>query len=468
LEVPAVKLRGIGEGARKVAEVFGLLGAAVLLAWTSLTYVKLRTTRNGMLWLLPKLAAGAFSLETALVGTAGALVGAVGGSLSVAVGYALVALAAGTHVGRTWRTPEVFSGAFGANGPVAERPRYLLGRRWGVRLGRVPEARVRRDVPFWTPPVPGRPLCCDVWQPATDVPASRLGLVYLHGSAWTLLDKDCGTRTLFRHLAAQGHVVMDVAYRLYPETDIPGMVGDAKRAVAWLKASAADYGVDPARIVLGGGSAGGHVALLAAYTDGHPELTPADVRDADTSVCGVLGWYSPVDLGACYEHYESAALTAMMPARPDWNTPPPPLMRRLLGTGADRLGFQKIPAGRLDWIVGGSPQQVPERYALLSPITHVRAGCPPTLLMHGRDDIIVPPGPSVEMQAKLRRLGVPAGLLLLPRADHGFDLLGTTWSPAARQALWHAERFLALMAAREEVTEVRSAALCPAWWRRAA
>jgi acetyl esterase/lipase len=295
-----------------------LLVAAVLLAWTSLTYVKLRTTRNGMLWLLPKLAAGAFSLETALVGAAGAVVGAVGGSLSMVVGYALVALAAGAHVGRTWRTPEVFTGAFGASEPSGERPRYLLRRRWGVRLGPVPEARVRRDISFWIPPEPGRPLRCDVWQPAAEVPVSGLGLVYLHGSAWTLLDKDCGTRTLFRHLAAQGHVVMDVAYRLYPEADVPVMVGDAKRAVAWLKANAADYGVDPERVVLGGASAGGHVALLAAYTAGHPALTPADVRDADTSVCGVLGWYSPVDLAACYEHYENAALAQMMPDRPDY------------------------------------------------------------------------------------------------------------------------------------------------------
>jgi acetyl esterase/lipase len=189
------------------------------------------------------------------------------------------------------------------------------------------------------------------------------------------------------------------------------------------------------------------VALLAAYTAGHPELTPADVREADTSVRGVLGWYSPVDLAACYEHYENAALAAMMPDRPDWNTPPPPLLQRLLGADAERLGFQKVPAGRLDWIVGGSPQQVPERYALLSPIAHARAGCPPTLLMQGRDDIIVPPGPSVETRERLHRAGVPAALLLLPRADHGFDLMATGWSPAARQALWHAERFLAHLAA---------------------
>lgn len=56
--------------------------------------------------------------------------------------------------------------------------------------------------------------------------------MYLHGSAWYLLDKDYGTRPFSRHLAAQGHVIMDVAYRLCPEVDIYEMVGDVKRAVA--------------------------------------------------------------------------------------------------------------------------------------------------------------------------------------------------------------------------------------------
>jgi acetyl esterase/lipase len=353
---------------------------------------------------------------------------------------------------RTWRTPEVFTDAFGATEPAVGRRRSILGRRWGVRLGAVPNARLQQDIPFWTVPAVERPLLCDIWGPAPEVRTSGVGLVYLHGSAWTLLDKDCGTRTFFRHLTAQGHVVMDVAYRLYPETDIPGMVGDAKRAVAWLKAHAADYEVDPECVVLGGASAGGHVALLAAYTAGLAELTPADVGDADTSVGGVLGWYSPVDLTACYEQYEIAALAKMMPHRPDWDVPPSPVMRRLLGADAERLGFQKIPAGRLDWIVGGSPQQVPEQYDLLSPISYVRASCPPTLLLQGRDDIIVPPSPAFRLQQRLRATGAEAAVLLLPYADHGFDLLGTNWSPAARQALWHAERFLALVAARAAST----------------
>jgi acetyl esterase/lipase len=257
---------------------------------------------------------------------------------------------------------------------------------------------------------------------------------------------------------------MDVAYRLYPETDMAGMVGDAKRAVAWLKANAATYGVEPYRIVLGGGSAGGHIAILAAYTNALPELTPPDILGMNTSVSGVMGLYSPVDLAACYEHYENAALAAMIPEKPDWHTPPSPWMARLLGADAGRLALQNGPAGgRLDWILGGSPREVPEQYALLSPVSHVHSGCPPTLLMQGRDDIIVPPGPAFELQDKLRTAGVRAAVLLLPYADHGFDLMATNWSPAARTALWHAERFLAFIAvgARPVLSGVHPAATAP-------
>ena len=95
---------------------------------------------------------------------------------------------------------------------------------------------------------------------------------------------------------------MDVAYRLCPEVDIYGMIGDVKRAVAWMKANAARYQVNPERIVLGGGSAGGHLALLAAYAPHHPLLTPPDVQGCDLSVRAVVSYYGPTDLRAVYEH----------------------------------------------------------------------------------------------------------------------------------------------------------------------
>ena len=180
------------------------------------------------------------------------------------------------------------------------------------------------------------------------MPASGLAVVYLHGSACCVLDKDVATRPLFRHLAAQGHVIVDVAYRLFPETDVPGMVADAKRAVAWVKDHAADLEIEPDRIVLAGGSAGGHLALLAAYAHDDPALTPAELAGSDPRVCGVVSLYGQADLAAHYDHTSQHKVCRPDDPQPDWDAPPPPWLARLFGPDAARLGLQHLmPAGRL-------------------------------------------------------------------------------------------------------------------------
>jgi acetyl esterase/lipase len=121
---------------------------------------------------------------------------------------------------------------------------------------------VERDVAFATVPGTDRRLLADVWSPPHGIEPSGLGFIYLHGGGYTAFDKGGPTESWFRHLATQGHVVMDVSYRLIPETNIPGMQDDVKRAVAWLKRNGGRYGVNPDRIVLGGGSGGSHLALL--------------------------------------------------------------------------------------------------------------------------------------------------------------------------------------------------------------
>jgi NADPH:quinone reductase-like Zn-dependent oxidoreductase/acetyl esterase/lipase len=434
--------------------VAALIVAGLLFLWMSLTYV----TLPGSVPFLQRAVANAYALEVALVGVVGSVVAAVAGSLPAALAFAAVAVVAGIPVVRVWLAPDVLDELGWSLPPVLDwrRGPNVLRRPWGLRLRGVPKARVKKDVPFATPPGSARPLLCDLWQPALGIPPSGLAFVYFHGSSWVVFDKDIGTRTLFGRLAAQGHVVMDVAYRLYPETDIEGMVGDVRRSIAWMKAHGDALGVKADRIVVGGGSAGAHLALLAAYTEGNPELTPPDLyftdaalerRRVDTSVRGVLAWYGPVDLKACYSHFHNDALAAKTPNPPDWNAPTPALLLRVMGPNANRFGFQKMGGGgRLDWILQGRPEQVPARYALLSPISHVRADCPPTLLMQGSADIIVPQASAEALRDKMWLAGAQMALLLLPRIDHAFDLFGTRWSPSARKSIWHAERFLELMA----------------------
>jgi acetyl esterase/lipase len=433
-----------------VVEALGVGIGVVLLAWTLLLYVPFRWRPVGLYLWFEKVAAGAFTPFITTAGLLLALVGVLRGSWWLAVAAALAALGAAIVVVRLGLLRADLAGALGsdwADHIPTQRGTRMVGRWWRGRLRTAPEPRLRQDVVFATLPGTGRRLLCDVWQPPAGVPSSGLAVVYLHGGAWCVLDKDVLTRPLFRHLAAQGHVIMDVAYRLFPETDIPGMVADARRAVAWVKDHAADLQVQPDRIVLVGGSAGAHLGLLAAYAPDDPTLTPAELAGADPRVCAVVSLYGQADLAAHYSHTGQQKVCRPDDPQPDWDAPPPPWMRRLFGPDAGRLKLHMTVAGRLDWLVGGTPSQLPDRYAQLSPLHRVHPGCPPTLLLHGEHDEMAPVAAVRQLHQRLQQAGVPVTGVYLPHTDHGFDLLGTAWSPPAHTAIHVLERFLAVLAA---------------------
>jgi acetyl esterase/lipase len=309
---------------------------------------------------------------------------------------------------------------------------HLLKRRWNMVLIQTGEPQWERDIPFWTIPNSDRKLLCDVWQPPEGVARSGLALIYFHGSGWWVFDKDLGTRPFFRQLASQGHVIMDVAYRLCPEVDIYGMIGDVKRAVAWMKANAARYQINPERVILAGGSAGGHLALLAAYTPDHPLLTPPDVRGSDLSVRAVVSYYGPTDLRACYQRTGQARLVGL--PKVEVGLP-----------GAAEMKKNMTDAGRLDTLLGGHPDEVPAVYDLASPVIHAQTDCPPTLLIQGESDVIAPAAATRELHRKLVECGVPAVNIIYPLTNHAFDMLLPQVSPPTHAALYYLERFLALM-----------------------
>jgi acetyl esterase/lipase len=359
----------------------------------------------------------------------------------------LGAAVAGEDVRRVTAPHPGFAQAFGPDWERAippERRTGMLQRRWAWNLPAAPEQQWQRDVPFWTLSDGDRRLLCDLWPPPPGVAPSGLAVVYLHGSAWSLLDKDFCTRPFFCHLPAQGHLVMDVAYRLHPETDMLGMVGDAKRAIAWMKAHGSEYGVNPERVVLAGGSAGGYLALLAAYTPREEALMPVDVGASDVSVRGVISCYGPTDLRAYYDYTRQD--TWVDHGQVPETRPPSPLMSRVLGTSYERLGLGKaVVPGAMEPLLGGTPATVPDLYALFSPTTHVQAGSPPTLLIQGKDDVIAPVAATNALFERLVAASVPVVNIVFPHAEHGFDLAFPRRSPAAQTAWYHQERFLALM-----------------------
>jgi acetyl esterase/lipase len=426
------------------------LVAIVTLALGGLVSIRLRA-QGGMQFWIVKVCAGALA---PFLGAAGALTAVLGlltrSPITTLLGGASAAIFA-KHVRDTTAPHDGFAKAFGPGWQEAipaERQAQLLERRWNWRLPETSEPRVERDLAFCTLPSSERRLLCDIWQPATGVSPSGLAFIYYHGSGWHVLDKDMGTGPLFRRLTSLGHVVMDVAYRLCPETDVFGMLGDAKRAIAWMKENASTYGVDPSKIVVSGGSAGGHLALLAAYAPNHPRLTPADLADRDLSVRGVVSYYGPSDMRAYYDNlaWWQVPQTSPTSNRPAEATPKP---IRTFGEAGKVLGSLGV-NGQMGNLLGGSPDEVPEVYDLASPITHVGPHCPPTLLFHGQYDCFVPPAPTPVLRERLAAAGVPAINVEFPRTEHAFDLFFLECSPTGQAALYDLERFLALLASTRE------------------
>jgi acetyl esterase/lipase len=159
------------------------------------------------------------------------------------------------------------------------------------------------------------------------------------------------------------------------------MVRETKQALLWLKQHADSYGVDPERIVLMGSSAGGHLALLTAYTPGHLAFQPRNIS-GDERVHGVVAFYPPTDFLELYQH------TVERTAMPNEALGVNPLNWALYGL-LWALGLAKSPqdtTSRHNFItklLGGAPDDIPEIYRLLSHINHVSPRSPPTMLIIG-------------------------------------------------------------------------------------
>jgi acetyl esterase/lipase len=425
--------------------------AVIILALGGLVSIRMKAQAGMQFWFV-KVCAGALAPVLGAAATFTAILGLLARSpFAVLVGGAGAALFA-RHVRDTTAPHDGFSQAFGQGWQDAiptDRQLQLLEKRWTWRLPAAAEPRVERDLAFCTIPGSERRLLCDVWQPPAGVAPSGLAFIYYHGSGWHALDKDMGTGPFFGCLASQGHVVMDVAYRLCPETDIFGMIGDVKRAIAWMKENADRYGVNPGRIVVGGGSAGGHLALLAAYAPNHPRLTPEDLATNDLSVRGVVSYYGPTDMRAYNDNLAWWQVPQATPAPPrPTEANPKPI--RTFGETGKILGSLGV-NGQMRNLLGGSPDEVPDVYTLASPITHVGPHCPPTLLFHGQFDCFVPPAPTPVLRERLAAAGVPAINVEFPRTEHAFDLFFLEYSPTGQAALYDVERFLALMAYSQDL-----------------
>jgi len=165
----------------------------------------------------------------------------------------------------------------------------------------------------------------------------------------------------------------------------------------------------------------------------------------------VASQYGQVTLEAMYAHTSQHKICHPDDPRPDWAALPSKGMLRLFGADAARLRLQfMICAGRCDWLLGGTPSEVPGRYAQVSVLQRVGPECPRTLLLHGTHDEMAPVTTVRQLQDRLQQAGVPVAAVYLPHTDHMFDLIATRWSPAARVAIHVLERYLAVIATTDK------------------
>jgi len=229
-------------------------------------------------------------------------------------------------------------------------------------------------------------LKLDLYLPSAPLAGPVPVVVWIHGGAWLSGDKN---RTSAPEVLGPDYAVASIDYRLSPQAPFPAQIHDCKAAIRWLRAHAAEYGIDPDRIGAWGSSAGGHLAALLGTSGGVEELegTVGDCLGVSSRVQAVCDFFGPIDL-----------LTLVDP------------------TGEIDLGTAQSPVGRL---LGGPLAEHIELAKLASPAVHVDATDPPFLIVHGDADEIVPWAQSVTFHRILANAGVDASLYMVGLAGHG-------------------------------------------------
>jgi acetyl esterase/lipase len=241
--------------------------------------------------------------------------------------------------------------------------------------------RIEKDVAYLAP---DRAEKADLYLPASNPSgAKRPAVVIIHGGGWTSGDKGAAREiNIGTNLALNGYVGLSINYVLAStnkgaKATWPQNLHDCKTAVRWLRKNAERLQVDPERIGVIGGSAGGHLSALLALTGPKDGLDPqGPYGEFSCRVQCAVNLYGPADL-----------------------------------------------SGRLDLaMLGKSSAEAPELYRAASPVTYVDKNDPPLLIMHGTADKTVPVEQSKLFAAKLKEAGARHELVIVEGAPHTFHL----------------------------------------------
>lgn len=278
------------------------------------------------------------------------------------------------------------------------------------------DIEVQRGVEFCT--VDGTCLRLDVFRPR-EPGRLRPAIVQVHGGAWITGAKWAQGVPLLGQLASLGWVGFNVDYRLSPRAAFPAHLVDVKRAIAWVREHAEEYGVDPSFVVVTGGSAGAHLAALVGLTAGDPEYQPG-FEAADTSVAAVAAFYGIYDLTE---------------------------RRRPLGRVV-RWALERV-------VLKARYEDDPDTFVRASPIERVGPDAPPFFVVHGGADSVIPVIGARSFVERLREVSrSPVVYLEIPGAGHAFDVMPSLRTAAMVEVI--AERLVRLHRAHVERREQAS------------
>lgn len=209
-------------------------------------------------------------------------------------------------------------------------------------------------------------------------------IVWIHGGGWMEGGKENPPSLRF---LKHGFALASVNYRFSQDALFPAQLIDCKAAIRWLRAHAAENGINPNRIGVWGASAGGHLAALLGTTGGVKEFDQGENAGVSSRVQAVCDWFGPTDFTQITNSPED-----LKHEGPDW------------------------PESRL---IGGLVSQNIGKAEQANPIRYITADDPPFLIMHGDKDPVVPLAQSELLADALRKAGVPVIFRVVPGGEHG-------------------------------------------------
>ena len=251
---------------------------------------------------------------------------------------------------------------------------------------RVPGMEIRKDIAYLD--TDSIKLYLDMyWNARIKNPVPLI--VWVHGGGWEAGDK-AEAEEMAPMILEKGYALASVNYRLSDEAHFPAQIMDCKAAIRWLRAHAGDYNIDPESIGVWGSSAGGHlVSLLGTTSEVEEWDAHGEYREVSSEVQAVCDWFGPTDMFS-------------WGTDSDWTE--------------EDLDSPEFPPAKL---IGGPVNRNREKAEALNPIMYVSGNEPPFLIMHGKNDRVVPPEHSILLDSALSAGGTRSDLMIIGNQGHG-------------------------------------------------